>query len=264
MKPDSNLFSNQAPVTSNDGRDQKRELCGGRSTEDVTSLAQKRMVQRLVGATAKRKLQCEELLKDWWDSNSKRSSKACSSSKSGKTEPLNSTSKSKGSSNSINKSGKTSKGSKRDCKYPTSKPTLEPTVSRDPSLLPSARPSEIPSSTPTVRPSEIPSLTPTARTFYEAFDGNSYSANTNYNYSAKIGTGGEFRQSSIYLIGYFESFIGNTAYYSGGTYCYAIDKNRSGKVIFVEDCSASSITVSVTEPSTCYYEMVVSGVCRSS
>jgi len=104
MKPDSNLFSNQAPVTSNDGRDQKRELCGGRSTEDVTSLAQKRMVQRLVGATAKRKLQCEDLLKDYGGGpNSKKGSKACSSSK----------------------SGKTSKGCKEE---PTNKPTNPPTT----------------------------------------------------------------------------------------------------------------------------------------
>ena len=96
----------------------------------------------------------------------------------------------------------------------------------------------------------------------EFFSGATFSTSSGgYSYSAEIGPDGQFKQND-YVVGYFSKFSGNVAKYEGGTFCSSIGP-RSGSVLFVEDCSATSINVTVTEPSMCYYSMMVVSVCPS-
>ena len=93
----------------------------------------------------------------------------------------------------------------------------------------------------------------------ETFSGATFDAyGSNYLYSVEIGPGGQFKQD-YRKVGTFSHFNGKFAEYTGGDLCGG-SLPRSGRVTFVEDCSTTSITVEVTEPSTCYYLMMV-GVC---
>jgi hypothetical protein len=79
-------------------------------------------------------------------------------------------------------------------------------------------------------------------------------------YEVRLGSEGKFSQKAYgddYLIGKFNRFEGNTAFYTGGVHCGATGKDREGTVELIEDTSLTEIKVSFAEIDTCVYKTVI-------
>ena len=76
-------------------------------------------------------------------------------------------------------------------------------------------------------------------------------------YEVRLGSEGKFSYGGDYLIGKFNRFEGNTAFYTGGVHCGATGKDREGTVQLIEDTSLTEIKVSFAEIDTCVYKAVI-------
>jgi hypothetical protein len=149
------------------------------------------------------------------------------------------------------------------------------------------KPSESPSAEPTYEGfvgdddddddcSEEPSSAPTGTCLAELFMDNTYfGSDGTYCYKVVIGTGGMYIQDfpaaagpnvdcsqvtfndDDILVGMFDTFNLDQASYTEGEDCDTIGGKRSGTVFFYSDSTLEVATVEFSEPSTCFYEAVV-------
>jgi hypothetical protein len=95
--------------------------------------------------------------------------------------------------------------------------------------------------------------------FYQAYD------NAGHEYTAELKPGGTFKKmetsntiSFTVWIGKFERIENDIAYYGeGDSFLCPNGIARKGTISFKEDCSKPNGSATVTEPSKCFYEMVV-------
>ena len=79
-------------------------------------------------------------------------------------------------------------------------------------------------------------------------------------YEVRLGAEEKFNQKAYggdFLIGKFNRFEGNTAFYTGGAHCGPIGKGREGTVELIEDRTLDKMMVTFAEIETCVYKAVI-------